>query len=376
MPDALRPLERYLLEGSANSTSFVRWAFKSRGAQALRALANGTLELEPTAILDFFPSAQARSFFLSLLSESGVLPELDLRQALFDHWLLHWLEDLEDKNDRILLRRYHAWGSNPITRRPTGRSTNPRGRGTRQKARLRESAKLLAHIRDEGHTVATFPQRQLDLYLNGSASQSAALAHFTRWLRENRLSTLQVATRPRRNPSTGTPEDERLRLVRRFLTDTTIPCSDRVGALLTLLFGMQATRIVQLERGAVSIVDGRMLLVVGTDPIELPTPLADLVAEHLKESESKSDRWLFPGKFPGAPLAVVTLSRRLARYGLSTGDGRNAALMALAHQMHPRVLSDLLGISSAAAARWWRTAGGDWATYPSLREPSRTAAIR
>lgn len=52
---------------------------------------------------------------------------------------------------------------------------------------------------------------------------------------------------------------------------------------------------------------------------------------------------------------------------MQTGSARVTALLELAQQMHPRVLSDLLGISTTSATAWWRLAGGDWATYPALR---------
>ena len=39
----------------------------------------------------------------------------------------------------------------------------------------------------------------------------------------------------------------------------------------------------------------------------------------------------------------------------------------LARHMHPRVISDMLGLSTTAATRWWRLASRGWATYPTLR---------
>jgi hypothetical protein len=41
--------------------------------------------------------------------------------------------------------------------------------------------------------------------------------------------------------------------------------------------------------------------------------------------------------------------------------------MELTRQMHPRVVSDLLGITPASAAAWSRLAGSDWNEYPALR---------
>jgi hypothetical protein len=35
--------------------------------------------------------------------------------------------------------------------------------------------------------------------------------------------------------------------------------------------------------------------------------------------------------------------------------------------MHPRIVSDLLGITTASAASWSGLAGGEWTDYPALR---------
>lgn len=367
IPERLKPLEAYLLAHPTQSDSIERWVLKSDAARALRGLVSGRLPLEAGAIIDDLSTPQSAGFLLSLLAAAGLLPELDVQQARFDRWLELWLAEIDNPQDRLLLLRYHRWGTNPTLRKPVARPTSIQHRLRRLRRRLRECAKLLTHIRARGHTLATFPQRELDHYLTGSASQRDHLSHFTRWLRENRLTHLVVY--PRRNSAVpaGMDTEGRWRVARRFLADDTLPPMDRASGLLTLLYGMQTTRIVALERSNLQIRNEAMTLTIGADPIELPDPLGRAIDDLLQISARKSDRWLFPGRNPGAAMTANALSRRLQRYGLRVADARATTLLELARQMHPRVLSDMLGLSTTAASRWWRLASSGWATYPALR---------
>lgn len=49
---------------------------------------------------------------------------------------------------------------------------------------------------------------------------------------------------------------------------------------------------------------------------------------------------------------------------------RVTALMDLTRQLHPRIVSDLLGITASSAAAWARLSGGEWSDYPALRSTS------
>jgi hypothetical protein len=52
---------------------------------------------------------------------------------------------------------------------------------------------------------------------------------------------------------------------------------DRLGAILILLFGQQATRVARLRASAVSLgADGRVHIALGDTPVRLREPLASL----------------------------------------------------------------------------------------------------
>lgn len=86
--------------------------------------------------------------------------------------------------------------------------------------------------------------------------------------------------RPAPRTST-TPIDHatRLRQARDLLRDDTLELPARIGGALLLLYGQPVTRIVTLRLDQIHLVDGRVLLQLGDEPIELPPPLAYLVRE-------------------------------------------------------------------------------------------------
>ena len=77
--------------------------------------------------------------------------------------------------------------------------------------------------------------------------------------------------------------------------------------------------------------------------------------------------WPFRGRNLGKHPTPGPLRRRLRAEGLLTGSARTTALIELTRQLHPRIVSDLLGITTASAASWSRLAGREWSDYPALR---------
>lgn len=77
--------------------------------------------------------------------------------------------------------------------------------------------------------------------------------------------------------------------------------------------------------------------------------------------------WLFRGRRPGRHLTTAALNGPLAKRGINPRAGRAAALINLARDIPPSVLSDLLGLSVGSAARWSSLSGHDWSDYPRIR---------
>lgn len=366
----LQPLADYLLTHHGKANSLERWQHKSKCAAVLRELAEGTLPLTADAIITRARSGQSVAFLLSLLVRSNVLPELDVETVRFDHWLDEWLASIEAADDRLILRRYCTWELLRSTRAFRAVSQGPSSPAAgfqRQRAALKHCAALLHEIRSQHETLATFSQRGLDAFLTGSPSQRDALAPFTRWLRRHRLSTLHVEFRTSRLEGRHYESDHRWQMARRFLSDLDMDPKTRAAGLLVLLYGLHLTRIVALTREQVDVTSRPVKLTIGAEPIELPEVLGNAIAELADTSRHRPEGWLFPGRNPGLHLTPGPLSRRLRQQGLRSGSARTTALIELTRQMHPRIVSDLLGITAASAAAWSRLASGDWTDYPKLR---------
>ncbi len=277
-----------------------------------------------------------------------------------------WLDGIDHPEDRLILRRYCTWELLRSTR--TLRSASSPASGfQRQRAALKYCAAFLGEIRAQQETLATFPQRLLDAYLTDSPSQRDALAPFTRWLRKHRLSTLRVEFRAHRLEGRDYASDHRWQMARRFLSDADMDPKTRAAGLLVLLYGIQLTRIVTITRAQVDTSSRPVTVTVGAEPIEVPAILGDAIVELVDATKGHPEGWLFPGRNPGRHLTPGPLSRRLRAEGLLAGSARTTALIELTRQLHPRIVSDLLGITTASAASWSRLAGGEWSDYPALR---------
>ena len=332
----------------------------------LRELADGTLPLTAEAIITRARSGQSVAFLLSLLVRSGVLPELDVEGTRFTHWLNDWLDGIDHPEDRLILRRYCTWELLRSTR-ALRIASSPASGFQRQRTALKYCAAFLGEIRSHQETLATFPQRLLDAHLTDSPSQRDALAPFTRWLRNHRLSTLRVEFRAHRLEGRDYASDHRWQMARRFLSDADMDPKTRAAGLLVLLYGIQLTRIVTITRAQVDTSSRPVTLTVGAEPIEVPAILGDAIVELVDATKGHPEGWLFPGRNPGRHLTPGPLSRRLRAEGLLAGSARTTALIELTRQLHPRIVSDLLGITTASAASWSRLAGGEWSDYPALR---------
>ena len=109
-----------------------------------------------------------------------------------------------------------------------------------------------------------------------------------------------------------------------------------------------------------------MELLLGSDPLELPTPLDDLVRRLLDRQTANSrstasGQWVFPGRPRTHHISTWELKTRLARLGIHGRTGRNTALFDLAAQLPPVVLARMLGINITTVGAWAGRAGGSHA---------------
>jgi len=134
-------------------------------------------------------------------------------------------------------------------------------------------------------------------------------------------------------------EDRRWELVRSLLNDDAHAIEDRVAGLLVLLYGQPLARIARLTRDQVTDSPDSVTLLLGSMPVEIPSPLDGLVRQLLARRHGR------------------------AAVGIHGRSGRNTALMDLAVKLPPVALARMLGIHINTAGTWAERAGGSHAAY-------------
>lgn len=118
--------------------------------------------------------------------------------------------------------------------------------------------------------------------------------------------------------------------------------------------------------------DGGLLLNRGDPPSPVPEPFAGLLHRLAASRQDHArpgwhaGRWLFPGSYPGQPLAHQTLHRRLRELGFPLKQARVSALRELVLQAPAPVIADALGFHQKSTARQVANAGGTWNRYPAI----------
>lgn len=109
---------------------------------------------------------------------------------------------------------------------------------------------------------------------------------------------------------------------------------------------------------------------LGTAPVTLPDPVADLVRRlvatrrgHAAIDRADTTPWLFPGGRPGQPIGGDRLGSLLKNIGLHPRQARFTALFTLATEIPAAILARMLGIHIQVAVQWQRASVGDWMTH-------------
>lgn len=365
----LLPVENYLLGSPSSADSRLEWVTGGAGARIIRRMAAGDMPVSLRAVAELQVTS-ATSYVAALLVESGAVPADDFSRIRFEVWLTGLLQSIPDAHARGIVQQYASW---VVKRRFADATdcTDPVQRFQRARHELIEIRNFLAAIRNAGFVLEDAPQRLYDEYIAERGDPAHRLVRFLRWAGTQHLTRLRSEYRLQLQRGPTISDDQRWEWVRTLLTREDVSLGPRVVGLLSLLFGVPVTRIVSLRRSAVTIEKEKVTIAFGTDPILLPSRMADLlrcVIDTPPRSPVTSDNWVFRGLRPGAHLANVSVAAALRRAGISIQQGRLVALMNLSRDLQPAVVADLIGVTAVTAARWSTHAGGDWAAYPELRD--------
>jgi hypothetical protein len=149
-----------------------------------------------------------------------------------------------------------------------------------------------------------------------------------------------------------------------------------------LLYAQPVARLARLATDNVTIDGTTVTIQLGTTPITLPEPVADLPRQvldgkrgHATTGAATPSPWLFPGGQPGGPIRATHLGKRLKDLGNQPGQAGTTALFQLATELPAALLARMLGIHIDVAVAWQRASAGDWMTYAAdvSRRTPRTA---
>lgn len=365
-PAAVEALRGYLagLAGGPKPLSTLNWITTSPGFQTLRELLGGQLPLTHEA-LDQVRRGETTRYLRAELVKHAVLPERSERAAGLAMVIEQELLRVAEGPDRVHLRTFATWKVHHDLARKERQGTARRHCDLGARAKVRVAADLLVWIAAHHLTLATLRQEHLDWWLAAGTDHRRNARAFITWTARHKLTgPLTVMPPSTRRHADPLDPDDRRQLLGRLLAGEQLDLRDRVAGLLIVLFSQRISHLVLLTRDDVQERDGQVLLAVGRDPLLLPEPVAILVRDLKRASDS---RWLIHGGRDGSHLSEVYMRERLTRLGVKALPARTAATGRLARQIPAAILADLLGFADTTTERWTKQAAGDWTRYAASR---------
>lgn len=368
LPDAL------VHRGRVDST--MRWLLKPIPRALLRAV--GAEESITHASVDACSPGQARHHLRALLVDAGVLPVRDEQTERLETWVDEYLTQLPPHHAAVITP-YAQWNVLRTVRRRASRRQTTIGVADSARERIRAAARLLHHLDQEGDILSPLTQHALDRWTGGNAARGGHIAPFVSWLSSTgQRPGLRVGRGKKAKPSEISEEDEHHALIRKFIagSDDTMNLATRIAALLMLLYGARTDRIHRLTTVDTSTAGGRTHLALSTEPIEIPDPVAQLIAQLVADAEQNpralrrdgEGSYLFPSpRRHHEPIHPTTLGRWMAQAGVSPRVARNYAMLALASDLPAAVVASQMGITPQAASRWAQFSQRDSIEYVVAR---------
>lgn len=363
----LEPLRAVLLDHTRASVSTITWALRGRGAKTIGAMAKGDLPISAASLAAVTPEGVV-THLGSLFHAAGVIDASDLLIARYQLRVAAIMPEIPG-TCRVLTEQYVRWEILPRLRSfDITRDSTPVLR--RETRRLKTIRDLYLFIEESGHAFATVPQRVLDQFATRcSPADRGQLSPFLRWARGRGATRVRIQPHRTTGVAPATGDADRWRHVRTLLADEGLPLKVRVGGLLILLLGQQATRVVRLRLDDVRVEEGAVEIKLGEAPVALPRVAGELVSRLRAEriDSRNASEWLFVGASRGQHLYGSSLRAALRSAGVPVGAGRVGALLDLARTVPAPILADLLGLSATAAANWSEAAARSWSDYPRIR---------
>jgi hypothetical protein len=125
----------------------------------------------------------------------------------------------------------------------------------------------------------------------------------------------------------------RIELLRRIHAGDGMDLTERVIAMLILLYAQPLNRITRLTLDDITLdAQGQMLIRLGDPPAPVPAPFDAIINDYLAArpnlttATNPNSTWLFPGRRAGQPLHPTSIRLRLSTLGIPNLPARSRAL--------------------------------------------------
>jgi hypothetical protein len=361
---------RHNIATAEHPITAMRWLKKKSVAPVLADLAAGRRALTHEA-LDELPHSQPLAHLRQVLIGVGALPRRDEHMVRIERFIDQTLAAQPNPEQRKVLHRYTVWHLiRRLRQRNNGHATTiQQFNSVRQ--RIYAAVAFLDWLTEHQLTLGSCQHSDLDRWLtDATATHRGPAGHFIRWAHKNKLTSVRIGAHRWMGPTGPLDDQHRWNIARRLLHDNSLKPDDRLAGLLVLLYAQTPAAICRMTIVDVETEVDPVRLHLGSSPIHLPEPVADLarlVASNRKGHATigalTPSIWLFPGGQPGRPISTGQLTQRLNKLGIRPGAARSTALFQLATEIPAAILARTLGIHTDVAVAWQRLSAGDWTNY-------------
>ena len=371
MNDQLEPLAS-ALKSMPRPNSGITWLRNTDVRSILQKLAQvGTID---QSVLARLPRSRSTTHIRALLAEHGIAgARVDFPET-FDAWSADKVTGLADPASQLVLRSYIRWH---LAHRLDGACTA--GRFLASKQAVTMAANFLNWLACQNVSFAEVEQTDVDRYLAEGAETRRLLERFLPWATKRyRLTTIEI-TPHRRDTTREKTTDEQIEQLRSLFAHPDLTPQDRLMAALILVFGQQTHKVVALQWGDITTIDGALAISLGKHPVMLKHPLDDLVgavrnspANRQTASNAKSN-WVFPGYLPGSHLNASHVRIRLKNLGFPSLSTRIGTWQTITQTSPPPVVADALGLHPQTAIRHAQRGSGQYGAYVADRRAADNA---
>lgn len=361
--------------------SIIAWKRSSKVQQLLTAIATGRTPLTHEGLDSHHQMAgRAADHLRALLVHHGLLPYQDVYLSRFESWIEDRLRSLPAEVAKPV-EHFAKWHHLRRIRAMTTPDTSARGPVHSAKQEITETIKFLDWLWQTHHrTASTCTQQDVDTWLTTGPTTRKAIRTFFVFAKKNRTNTrIEIGHyTAKRRPEIS--QEQRLAWLKELLTGTSESLPYRIAGILLLLYAQPLVKVAALRTDAVIVnsTSGTIDISLGTHPVPVPQPFAELLRQHLKErpnlrtGSGADSPWLFPGTRAGQHLHPNTLMDRLRSLGLELLGARNTALDEHLTVMPAPLAADALGYSYQVAFLHANATGDAWTRYVDQRSEKTT----